>query len=83
METPTHEHIDCHEATRTPYKRWCNECNQGLAVRDQHSKKKKTKAGTRGNAHVPDTEEPKDGQTKYSMDHMTMDSFDAEKAPSS
>lgn len=33
-----------------------------------------------GIAIVPDTEEPKEWQTNYSMDYMTMDSADGEKA---
>ena len=78
VETPTQEQIDRHELTHTPYRRWCKACNQGLAIRDKHQKSKRNRALQRT---VPDTETSKDGQTKYSMDYMTMDSINEEKAP--
>ena len=81
VETPTQEQLERHEATHTSYKRWCRHCNAGLAARDAHKDKKtqninkhrKIKPRKFGEAGVPDTEAPKDGQTKSSMDYMTMD----------
>ena len=79
VETPTQEQIDRHEATHTPYRRWCKECNKGLAIRDKHAKKKKVPNRNK----IPDTEEAKNGQVKFSMDYMTMDSIGGDKAPAS
>ena len=76
VETPTHEQVTRHEATHTPYKRWCKECNKGLAMRDKHGRKKKREI-----KKVPDTETSENGQTTYIFDYMTMDSVDEEKAP--
>jgi hypothetical protein len=78
VDTPTQEQIKRHEATHTPYRRWCKECNKGLAIRDKHGRKKRRK-----NKNVPDTETLETGQTKYSIDYMTMDSVDEGKAPAS
>ena len=76
VDTPTQEQIKRHEVTHTPYKRWCKECNKGLATRDKHGRKRKKKS-----TKVQDTEAAENGQTKYSFDYMTMDSVDEEKAP--
>ena len=80
VETPTQAQIDQHELTHTPYRRWCKACNKGLAIRDKHQKSKRKKKSTL-RRNVPDTEAPENGQTKYSMDYMTMDSINEEKAP--
>ncbi len=52
-------------------------------MRDQHTRETNTKIGTCCKAKVPDTDEPTDGQTKYSMDYMTMGSVDVEQTPAS
>ena len=59
VETPTQGQIDRHEATHTPYRKPCKQCNQGLVMGDQNGDKSKsnikTKARTLGGATAPDT----------------------------
>lgn len=89
VETPTEEQIRRHKATHTPHKIWCRHCNEGLARRDAHRnkakvKRKKFKTRKFGEVDVPDCEESKEGQTKSSMDYMTMGSKDDEtRSPAS
>ena len=85
-EMPTQEEVDRHNTTHATFKPWCKHCVRGLAMRDKHvTKKMKGKRYKRtkmGQVDVPETEEPKDGVTKYSIDYMRMDSKDGEKATS-
>ena len=71
VDTPTQYQIKRHEATHTPHRRWCKEFNKGLAIRDKHGRNKRRK-----NKNAPDTETLESGQTKYSIDYMTMGSVD-------
>ena len=64
VDGPSQAEIDRHEATHTPPRKWCKACQKGMAVRGKHERKKK----------VNSTEAPRNGQTKYSIDYMTMDS---------
>ncbi len=54
VDTPTQEQTKRHEATHTPYKRWCNDCNKGLATRDTHGRNRKKKST---NVHGAETSE--------------------------
>ena len=81
---PSKEDVAKHEATHAHYKSWCKYCNQGLAIRDQHRRKQNRKKGQRkvrsGAAEVPDTEANVNGQVKYSIDYMRMDSTGDEES---
>ena len=81
---PSKEDVAKHEATHAHYKSWCKYCNQGLAIRDQHRRKQNRKKGQRkvrsGEAEVPDTEANVNGQVKYSIDYMRMDSTGDEES---
>ena len=83
-ETPTQEQVDKHNATHATFKRWCKHCVRGLATRDKHvttrTKGKRMKRVKFGQVDVPDTEEAKNGVTKYSIDYMRMDSHEGDKA---
>ena len=85
-EVPTREQVEQHNATHATYKAWCKHCVRGLATRDKHVTKKmkgkKYKRTKIGQVDVPDTEEPRNGVTKYSIDYMRMDSQDDKKSTS-
>ena len=86
IDTPTKEMIDKHNATHAEFKSWCKHCQKGLAMRDRHKRKKtkdKYKRRRLGEIDVPDTEEPEDGHTKFSIDYMRMDSDDQDKSNAS
>jgi hypothetical protein len=80
-ETPTKEEVDRHVASgHANFKRWCSDCQKGMAMRRPHRRKESCKRDADGNVEVPDTEEASHGWTKSSMDYMVMDDESESKA---
>lgn len=74
---PSQEEIESHELTHANYKSWCKVCRMGLARREAHKRhtkemKKRYSVRAHGELDVPDTEEPVNGVTKYSMDYAIL-----------
>ena len=86
-ECPSKEEVEAHNATHGMFQNWCKHCVRGMATRDKHARKKKEARGQYrrtkfGEVDVPDTEEPKKGASKFSMDYMKSEGEGEDSIPS-
>ena len=85
-DSPSKEERERHELTHANHRSWCRHCQRALAMRDKHNTKEKKsskyKYNRSGEAIVPETEGADKGFTKFSMDYMTMNSEDGDRAKS-
>ena len=82
---PTEEEVEQHNLTRANFKAWCPHCNRGLAMRDKHSRKKRTgrkyQHRANGEISVPEAEVSTDRVVKFSIDYTRLENDDDLKLP--
>ena len=82
-DAPSEAEVGKHVASgHANFRRWCPDCQKGLAMRKPHRTKTKEQYNRNkdGEIDVAETEEAKSGWTTFSIDYMVVDDDSEEKA---